>query len=156
DGPIMTALIPTLAASVLALSLSTDPLFQRMEGRWTGRGERVQLGSGHRIAIDARVESRQEGTHLVSRNTIRQLAPTGASRAYTRVYWLEAIGEGRYALGADGAAVPAAGRFEGDTFTVLQDFGGEAPLRVESVTRFREGLTEYRERLQRGDQVVSE
>lgn len=155
------SLLATVAFAFLVLgplAHGGDPLFDQMRGSWKAEGLRTQSVSGRKTRLLAAADSEVRGDKLVSRNVITEIPldehgqPGTPTKTYRREYWIraavghEAVGE--YELGIGEGAneiVTSRGHFDGNTFSVEQNLGGEPPYRIESVTVFRGETSEYQE-----------
>ncbi|OFZ20827.1 MAG: hypothetical protein A2X94_04725 [Bdellovibrionales bacterium GWB1_55_8] len=144
----LSSSVPSVHASPgVAVDSGNDPLFGFMLGEWEASGERVQIISGRRIRLHADIVSELDGRgRLVSWNRWTEVPEAGGnSKIYERTYWIAPTDKaGVYHLGmvnendpeAD-ARVEAVGRLTEEEFTVEQVIPSTPPIRVRSVTRFR-------------------
>jgi hypothetical protein len=152
-------IVATLFAA-LAVAAEGDPLFTRMAGDWGGEGERVFPYSGRRVLLKAKVRSRVEGDRLLSRNAVEEIPVPdfgGEPRGYVRLYWIRALGEGRYELGTgsgDVAGPTSEGKLDGAVFESTQDLGDG--YRVVSLTEFADdGSVIYVEKAFHHESVIA-
>jgi hypothetical protein len=157
-----------LLFSVLASPFATadsDPLFQKMEGKWVGHGVRNYPISGRQVTVDAEVQTSSITVGglpaLLSQNQITESVPNSAPRTYSTVYWVQPLqGQpGSYALGAQGSTQAGSSGVLGadGVFRVEQNLGGgSTPYVVKSETQFFGDHTVYSDTFTIGTVVQSQ
>ena len=147
-------------------------LFQQMVGKWRGEGIRVQVYSQRKTWIRAQTEALIVGEKLVSRNEITETAvnerneSVGPSRTYVRTYWIRPAGlasestvNEAYEFGMGEGAdekITSQGTFQGGILEVNQNFGGDPPYIVRSLTGFKDGVSTYTEKVWHGDAQLTD
>jgi len=122
------------------LGLTSDPLFQKMEGDWQGEGIRTHITSGREVRIESVVHSRVlEDGRLFSLNDITEteVARPEIQRKYRTAYWVRARTDNpeTYDLGV-GERVTGRGYFGDIRFVVEQEMQSSPDLVVRTISDF--------------------
>jgi hypothetical protein len=166
--PAVIAVLIGLGASAFALSSSSaqtatsqDPLFLRMEGRWTGQGTRTYPISGRTTQVSADVSSTVSVVNgqerLISDNQITETAEGATPQTYRSRYWIEAKPDqaGEYSLGVGQTSTSNGALLnDGDAaaFVSDQDLGND--YKIHSETQFNELGPLFTEITTNGNKVI--
>ncbi len=135
----------------------------RMEGKWTGQGERIDA-QGNRTVIEAAAESHWSGA-LISKNHFDETVYSAGGtplrkRSYDRVYWISEQADGTLMLGygeTPGEKASSRGAYDPSTGIMRSEQVIGGAMRVSVTTDLSvDGRSEYFEQIYMGDSLHSE
>jgi len=133
-----------VSAQESCFEINNDPLFNKMEGAWIGKGTRIYLASKNKVEIQIEVETQKNRANgIFSKNNIEEFIIEDNQRktlkSYLYSYWIKCKERGHYVLGKGDSFKEeksnSKGIFQNDVFNTTEYIGGDA-TKVLGETRF--------------------